>query len=184
MPIRERAPLAFAARPNHDSSPLLVPIIYQLITSLRVGTKQLTANDEALRVANRVKERPGELAQVHANRGLALLQLAVNTNLFGKEAIRRHMLDLKARLKATASSELEYLLIDRIVICWLEVIYYEQDSASLLLSQPGLAAVTAASQKRLERAHQRFLTASKSLAVVQKLLRRSPSTYHLLRGVS
>ncbi len=87
-------------------------------------------------------------------------------------------------VRATASSELEYLLIDRIAICWLGVNYYEQDAASQLLSQPGSAASTDAAQKRLDRAHQRYLTAAKSLGVVQKLLRRCPSTYDLLRAVS
>jgi len=110
----------------------------------------------------------------------ALMQLAANTSLLGKEAIRRQMLDLKARLKATASTELEYLLIDRIVVCWLGVNYYEIDCASHLC-EPGSAATKDAAQKRLDRAHQRFLTATKSLAVVQKLLHRSPSTYDLLK---
>jgi len=110
----------------------------------------------------------------------ALLQLAAGTNPLGKEVIRQNMLDLKARLKATANSELEYLLIDRIAISWFSVNFYEVDSAS----RSGSPAATAAAQKRLDRAHARFLTATKSLAIVQKLLRHSPSTHDLLRAVS
>jgi tetratricopeptide (TPR) repeat protein len=41
------------------------------------------AYDEALRVANLVKERPGELAQVHANRGLALFLEGKHADAFG-----------------------------------------------------------------------------------------------------
>jgi len=78
--------------------------------------------------------KSGDMVQ-HAE--CALLQLAANSNLLGKEAIHRHMLGLKARLKGTANSELEYLLIDRIAICWLGVNYYEQDAASQLLSEKG-----------------------------------------------
>ena len=88
---------------------------------------------------------------------------------------------MKDRLLSTANSELERLLIDRIVISWMEVYHGDVDLARRLLEAPGDGPVAKAAQKRLDRAHVRFLSAVKALATVQKLLKPSPSAFDLLR---
>jgi hypothetical protein len=104
----------------------------------------------------------------------ALLSLAAGNSLTAREAIARQVSELRNRLLATAASELEKLLVDRIVITWIEVYHGDMDFANHVDRQPATAATRAAT-KRLDRAHQRFLTAIKCLATVQKLLRPAPS---------
>ena len=114
----------------------------------------------------------------HAER--SVLALAAGRSLTAKEAIARQVADLRSRLVATARSELEKLLIDRICLSWIEVYHGDVDLAQRLLQQPDWVPGTAAAQKRLDRAHARFLSAVKALAVVQKLIRPPLSPLDLL----
>ena len=109
----------------------------------------------------------------------ALLDLAAGSSLAVREAIARQVAALRERLAATATSELERLLVDRVVISWLEVYHSDIDLAGRLVNQPEASAATQAAQKRLDRAHQRYLTAIKSLATVQKLVRPPLSPFDL-----
>jgi hypothetical protein len=119
----------------------------------------------------------GDLVQ-HAEQ--AVLTLAAGQSLMGKEAIARQVASLRARLQGPATSELERLLIDRIAISWIEVYFGDIDLAQHLLKQPGAAPATQAAQKRLDRAHARFLSAVKALATVRKLLKPPVSTLEML----
>jgi hypothetical protein len=112
---------------------------------------------------------------------LALMMLIAGPDLTAREAISREAATLRERLLATAPSELERLLVDRIFISWLEVYHQDMDFAHRLLSDPGASLATQAVQKRLDQAHARFLAAVKALATVQKLLKPSVSTFDLLR---
>ena len=114
----------------------------------------------------------------HAER--SVLALAAGPSLTAREAIARQVADLRSRLVATAKSELERLLIDRVCITWIEVYHGDVDLAQRLLQQPDWVAGTAAAQKRLDRAHARFLAAVRALAVVQKLVRPALSPLDLL----
>src|SRR5262249_34100112 len=98
----------------------------------------------------------------HAER--SVLALAAGPSLTAKEAIARMVADLRSRLVGTARSELEKLLVDRVCISWIEVYHGDVDLAQRLLQQPDWLAGTAAAQKRLDRAHARFLAAVKALA--------------------
>ena len=109
----------------------------------------------------------------------ALLILAAGRSLAAREAVARQVAQLRQRLTAAATSELEKLLVDRITISWIEVYHGDLQLAGHLLEQPGTAPAAEAAQKRLDRAHHRFLTAVKTLASVQKLTRPSPSPFEL-----
>jgi hypothetical protein len=123
-------------------------------------------------------EQFGDLVEIAK---INLLNLATGSNLLVREALTRTTAALKERLAATANSELERLLIDRIVLSWIEVYHGDSDLATRLLKSPGGDAATRDCQKRLDRAHARYLSAVKALATVQKLLKPSPSAFDLLR---
>jgi hypothetical protein len=106
--------------------------------------------------------------------------LAAGKSLVAQEAIARQVADLRQRLAATAATPLERLLADRVVISWIEVHHGDIDLAGHLLNHPGAAPTTRAAQKRLDAAHARFLSATRALAVAQKLLKPSPSALDLL----
>src|SRR5262249_50290527 len=67
-----------------------------------------------------------------------------------------------------------------VCISWIEVYHGDVDLAQRLLQQPDWVAGTAAAQKRLDRAHARFLAAVRALAVVQKVVRPPLSPIDLL----
>jgi hypothetical protein len=112
---------------------------------------------------------------------LALLTLIAGPSLIAREAISREAAKFRESLLARAPSELERLLVDTIFISWMELYFNDMDLAQHLLSNPGASPATQAVQKRLDRAHARFLAAAKALATVQKLLKPSVSTFDLLR---
>lgn len=112
----------------------------------------------------------------------SLLTLAAGTNLTAREAIRHQVHELRAKLTTTASSPLEHLLIDRIVISWVEVYHGDIELAAVLLKQLGTAPAARAAQHRLDGAQRRYLAAVKQLAVVQKLLKPALSPLDLLKG--
>jgi hypothetical protein len=112
---------------------------------------------------------------------LALMSLIAGPDLAAREAISIEAAKIRERLLATAPSELERLLVDRIFISWLEVYHQDMDFAQRLLSDSGASLAAEAVQRRLDRAQARFLAAVKALATVQKLLKPSVSTFDLLR---
>jgi hypothetical protein len=101
----------------------------------------------------------------------SILRWAAGNCLGAREAIARQAGELRDRLLSEARSELEKLLIDRLVICWLEVYAAEIHLAERLAQGAAQSVVTQAVQKVLDRAHQRFLGSVRCLATVQKLAR-------------
>lgn len=79
----------------------------------------------------------------------------------------------------TATSELEKLLVDRVIISWIEVYHGDIDLAHQLLKVSGASKTAQAAQRRLDRAHARYLSAIKALATTQKLLRPTLSPLDL-----
>jgi hypothetical protein len=137
----------------------------------------LAALKQALDAYPELTRTFGDLA-AHAE--MALLRLVAGPSLVAKEAIARQVAELRARLAVKATSELEKLLIDRIAISWIEVYHGDLELAQQLLIHCSAGPATAAAQKRLDRAHARFLAAIKALAIVQKLVRPMPSVLELL----
>ena len=123
-----------------------------------------------------LSEQLGNLVQ-HAQD--SLLALAAGSCLTAREAIARQASALRERLLATTTSELEKLLVDRIVISWMEVYYGDIDLAQHLLQVSGASKTAKAAQRRLDRAHARYLSAIKALATTHKLLRPGLSPLQL-----
>jgi hypothetical protein len=100
---------------------------------------------------------------------LAWVDTASQGNLVSAEGIRHRMRSLRAELSGSDPSPLERLLIERVLLCWLQVHHLEQRYAALLQesrsSQQGDHY-----QKRVDRAHYRYLAAIRTLAVVRRLL--------------
>jgi hypothetical protein len=124
-------------------------------------------------------ELAAALGDMVAHAEQSFLSMAMSQSLTSKEAISCQVADLRKRLAATTTSELEKLLVDRIAISFLWVYHADVDLANHLQRQPG-APCTQAAQKRLDRAHQRYLTSIKTLAMVQKLVRPCLSPVDML----
>jgi hypothetical protein len=151
---------------------------------LRTVLERASAGDEAaLPLLQRALDAHPELVAVfgdlvrHAEQ--ATLRLVAGACLTAREAIHRQMNELRARLAATAATELERLLVDRLCITWLQVYHADVSLAERVLADTGASPAGQAAQRRLDAAHRRFLSGVKALAVVQKLVRPAPSPVDL-----
>jgi hypothetical protein len=82
------------------------------------------------------------------------------------EALSRRIADLRQELAGPASTVLERLLIDRILVTWIQVHHLDRMSAgeSLTCHQREYM------QRSLDRAQRRYISAIRSLATVRRLL--------------
>jgi hypothetical protein len=96
----------------------------------------------------------------------SLLKAAAGENLLLEEAVKRKMELLRTELAGPSPTPIERLLVERIVACWLQV----QDADTRYAQAKGLTWQGGIYyQQRMDRAHRRYLSAIKSLAVVRKL---------------
>ena len=123
----------------------------------------LPALRRMLQVPSAVELFGGELA-CQAER--SLVEAAAGKDLAFKEALLRKLELLRAELGGPNPAPVERLLVERIVACWLQVqdadVRYAQ-AKSLSLEWGDYY------QRRMDRAHKRYLTAIKTLATVRKL---------------
>lgn len=107
----------------------------------------------------------GDLAR-QAEKGLVLTMYS--RNLLMQEAVARQLEAMRLELSGPSNTPLEGLLVERVVMCWLAL-----QHAELLLTQNGFGGVHQEQvefhQRRLDCAHRRFLTATRTLAQIRKL---------------
>jgi hypothetical protein len=101
----------------------------------------------------------------------AQIALAAGENMLLRDALERKLDELKVELGRESAPPLERLLIDRIVMCWLQSWYADGVIAQARDMDLRQAAFI---QDRANRAHRRFLAAIKQLAIHRKLLPGSP----------
>lgn len=96
----------------------------------------------------------------------ALVDAASGTNLVVREASTQMLANVREDLEGANASPLEVLLAERAALCWWIVNRYEAEYAS---KRNLSTAQSDSDQKRIDRAHNRFLSALKTLATVRKL---------------
>jgi hypothetical protein len=97
-----------------------------------------------------------------------LQNLTAPTDELSREVYRRHMARMRAELAGETPTPLERLLVDRVVACWLQVQHADKCMAGLEADQHRLAQGEY-NRQRQDRAHQRYLSAIKTLAQVRRL---------------
>jgi hypothetical protein len=124
----------------------------------------LPAQKRLLRDPGLVERYGGNLAW-QAER--SLIRKAAGDNLLFAEALTRKLELLRAEVACQNPAPVERLLIERVVACWLQV--HEAD-IRLAQNEPQLTLAQAKYQQRCrDRAHKRYLSALKALALVRKL---------------
>src|SRR5262249_19521193 len=97
----------------------------------------------------------------------ALVSAAAGKNLAFKEALTRKLELLRQELAGPTPTPLERLLVERVVACWLQVQYADgrlfQQEAKPTPAQGEYL------QRSGDRAHKRFLSAVRTLALVRRL---------------
>lgn len=99
-----------------------------------------------------------------------LVSTAAGENVLVKEAYTRRLATLREELAGPVVTPLERLLIDRVVACWFHLHYVEANYAQALKDRTLSGKSSEDCQRRLDRAHRRYLAAIKTLATVRRLL--------------
>jgi hypothetical protein len=92
----------------------------------------------------------------------------IGPGLFPQEVIKERIKRLRKELQGPEPSPLEDLLIERIISCWLHVNYAEDECAGAAAGDVNLD-LAEYKQKRLDRAHRRYISAVKALAQIRKM---------------
>jgi hypothetical protein len=135
-----------------------------LLKRARAGdASTLPAVRELLRHPEAIGAFGGDLAQ---QAELSLVQAASGDDLAFREALLRKTALLREELQGPSPTPLERLLVERVVACWLQV--QDADIRYAQAKNPSLAQGDYL-QRRIDRAHKRFLTAARTLALVRRL---------------
>ena len=98
------------------------------------------------------------------------LEAMTGRNKLVREGYERRADELRRELLAAGDSPLERLLVDRIVACWLQVAQADTAYTVLLKADSHTFKQGAYYLDRQDRAHARFIKATRALATVRKLL--------------
>jgi hypothetical protein len=96
----------------------------------------------------------------------ALVEKAAGGSILRQEAIKQELDSIRSELEGPDPTPIERLLAERASLCWFIVHWYENAFAKA----DGMSIVQADySQRRIDKAHARFLSAIRTLAQVRKL---------------
>lgn len=141
------------------------------IEELQKVLKRAQSGDTAtLPVLRKLLEDPAAIDHFGGNLAqqaeASFIETAAGENLAFKEALRRKLEILRDELSGPNPTPIERLLVERIVACWLQV----QDADVRYAQAKNLSIPWGEYyQRRMDRAHRRYLSAIKTLAVVRKL---------------
>jgi hypothetical protein len=122
--------------------------------------RALFANGSRGKAWRQANGSPAEWVRRH------LAESACGKNVLIKEAIEQEMDDLQADLAGPNPTPIEKLLAERASICWFIVYRYEGTYAT---SKGWSIGSTDLQQRKIDKAHARFLSALRTLAQVRKL---------------
>ncbi len=154
------AKIALEAKPPHDPKELVA-----LLNRAQKGDDStLPALRELMRDPYYVEVLGGNLAR-QAETGF--IEAAYPRNLMFQEALRGKLEMLRKELAGPDPTPIERLLVGRVVACWLQVqeadLHYARCKSELTLAQGDYH------QRRMDRAHRRYLSALRTLAQVRRL---------------
>ncbi len=108
----------------------------------------------------------GDLAETAEHH---LVKMAVGEAAFQAEAVKKKLETMRREIAGPNPSPLERLLVERIVLCWVQV-QYQDARAGMMLQQPSYSISSLEHRTReAERAERRYIQAIKALATVRRL---------------
>ncbi len=177
MTSTAKSPNSSIAKASTDPSEIdggaRAPVAKLSKTEFASKLRAATEGDEAqLAFVKATLAKTPELVEAAGNPG-AHIEAAWARRYAGRDVLTREALKLKAEhlkreLLGAQSSPLERLLVDRVLICWLQVSFHDGIEAS-----PGDRSLHQAEfdMKRQESIQRRYLRAVRTLAEVRRLLR-------------
>jgi hypothetical protein len=126
--------------------------------------------EEALPILRRVLDEAPRVARIidlARNVERSIIEKMSGNDVFTQEAIPRNLKAMRKEIAGDSPSPLERLLAERITVCWLELQYFEaiyaQNLGELTITQSDYH------QRRLDKAHRRYLSSIKALAQIRKM---------------
>ena len=151
---------------NEAIAPIIPVEIQGVIAAANAGDfSVLPELKRALADHPELTERLGDLV-AHVERGL--VALVAGPSLVASETVTAHLAKTRDELGDADAPPLEKLLIRRLVLCWLACHAAEIDRAGLLPN--GSGELLKMADKRVDRAHGRLMSATKTLATVRRLV--------------
>jgi hypothetical protein len=149
----------------------------ELVARAEIGDEAVLPRlREFLDLRPEIWESAGDVAQ--RARG-AQIALYAGPNLLLRESVERKLAALKDELSVPNQSALERLIIERVMISWLQGATADRQ----LAQDDEVSAATANTrQKRVDQSNRRFLAASRQLATVRKLLTETAEISALMYG--
>jgi hypothetical protein len=153
-----------ATKPADAAVPAEADDLRQFLKRAQSGdTSTLPVLRKMLQDPNVVDQFGGDLAHQAEQ---SLIKAAAGQDLAFKEALTRKLELLRDELAGPDPTPVERLLVERIVACWLQV----QDADVRYAQAKDLSPPWGEYyQRRMDRAHRRYLSAIKVLALVRKL---------------
>jgi len=107
------------------------------------------------------------IADLACNVERSIVREMAGGNRMIEEAMPRKLEGMRKKLAGENPSPLENLLVERIVVCWLQLQYFDVLYARSMKNSS--AAQSEHHQKLIDRAHKRYLSAIKALAQIRKM---------------
>lgn len=148
--------------------------IEEQVQTLKLLRAARQGDDEALKALPEVYERLPRLLSVIGNASQFMECIILEVHPFTgdkvtHQAMRLELQRIRQGLGYEQSSELERMVIDRLVLCWLQL--NEAEKWKFNSEQDGVERQWASLwDRRIQIAHKNFLDAAKTLAQVRKLL--------------
>ena len=127
-------------------------------------------DEEALPLLRKVLDEEPRVARIidlARNVEHSFIEKLSGNDVFTQEAIPRNLNTMREEIAGENPSPLERLLSERIAVCWLELQYfqavYTQNMGKLTITQSDYH------QRRIDKAHRRYLSSIKALAQIRKL---------------
>src|SRR5262245_64262628 len=115
-------------------------------------------------------ERPGTVdlyGNLAEQAEQSFIHAAAGDDLLFRESLTRKLQLLREQLAGSSPTPIERLLVERVVACWLQVqdadVRYAQGQRDYTFAQGEYH------QRRMDRAHRRYLSAIKAVALIRKL---------------
>jgi hypothetical protein len=151
---------------TEPAEPVIPVEVQRIVIAANAGDRSaLPALKKALADHPDLIDKLGDLAGYVE---LQLVSLVAGPSLAASETVSANLARMRRDLGEDAATPLERLLIKRVALCWLAVHAAEIDRGERL--QAGASELLKAADQRVSRAHARFVTATKALATVRKLL--------------
>jgi hypothetical protein len=98
---------------------------------------------------------------------LSMVRTMSGDDLYSQEAVPRNLSEMRREIAGENPSPLERLLAERIALCWLQIQYFEivyaQNLQKMTIIQSDYH------QRRIDKAHRRYLSAIRALAQIRKM---------------